>query len=89
MTNEPTESTGDAPRVPFPRFYVSRYYPVNMAECVIFNDPQKTERACSVEPPYQGQHTIGIQGRHLNQYVVYRSFTVKPPLARTGTDHNG
>lgn len=82
MTNEPNDRGGEAARVPFPRFYVSRYYPVNVEDRIIYNDPQKTERACSVERPYAGQHTIGIPGRRLNQYVAYRSYTVKPPLAR-------
>lgn len=84
MNPDSVERTGEVPRAPFPRFYVSRYYPVNIEDRIIYNDPQKTERACSVEPPYAGQHTIGIPGRNLNQYAAYRSFTVAAPLPRGG-----
>lgn len=62
------------------RWLKSKYYPVNIDQKVIYNDPQRTEGACSLVGKYRSHHTIGIRGARLNQYACYEHFEVRPPL---------
>ena len=68
-------------KMPFLR---TKFYPVNIDRKIIYNDPKRTERECSVCRPYdmakdQGV-TIGLRGERLNQHLCYQSYQIQPPL---------
>ena len=59
-----------------PRTYLkSRYYPVNVDQKIIYNQPQKREMDCSwLDNPQYPHGTIGIKGERLNRFKVYQSY---------------
>lgn len=58
-------------------FLKSRYYPVDITNKVIYNDPQKREMDCSfTSKKYKGLGTIGLKGERLNKFDCYKSFQV-------------
>ena len=63
------------------KFYKTRYYPVNYASGIIYNDPQKTERACNsiTSEKYRNLKTVGMKGDRLNTRQVYSYFAVVDP----------
>lgn len=59
-------------------FLKSRYYPVDYANNIIYNDPKPREMDCSFSSKkYQGLGTIGIKGARLNKYDCYKAFEVR------------
>lgn len=61
------------------QFYKTRYYPVDVTNRIIYNDPQKREMDCSFNSSkrYKELGTIGIRGEYLNRFPCYRSFGVR------------
>lgn len=59
-------------------FLKSRYYPVNITNKIIYNDPQPREMDCSSSSrKYQNLGTIGLKGARLNKYDCYKAFEVR------------
>lgn len=66
-------------------FLRTKYYPVDLDNRVIYDDPKKKDLACF--NCYPGIKTTGTRGARLNRYHVYRGFEIRPaPLpVPTGT----
>lgn len=64
-------------------FLKSRYYPVDITNKIIYNDPKPREMDCSFsDKKYQGLGTIGIKGHRLNKYDCYKAFEVRQAEAQ-------
>lgn len=57
-------------------FQKTKYYPVDVQRRIIYNDPAKRERECSVERGYREKGTIGIKGERLNMFDCYKQFEI-------------
>ncbi|HBC93455.1 MAG TPA: hypothetical protein DCZ10_11335 [Pelotomaculum sp.] len=66
------------------QYFKTKYYPVNIDDKVIYNDPQKTEGACSVGRKYSLRETgtIGIKGTRLSECPCYRQYEVRTAIAQ-------
>ena len=62
----------------------TKYYPVDVSQRVIYDDPQRTEGKCSLNGKYRGHHTIGVKGARISEYAVYQTFIVKAARDATG-----
>lgn len=74
------DASGRAPRKPF---FKSKFYPVDVTQMLIYDDPKDREGDCSLPSRVYGKAgTLGIKGERLNHFACYKEFQIVPPLKR-------